>query len=218
MEECEEFCLRRGLNCYREDVKRNRGKSGIPDSYTDPFLLDRLLEIEGKCYLFHTLSISVTGKTLIYKISQWNVAGAISVWGTVLYWAFYFGMCIFYFLHNYRITPYWWHYNFFWALRTGYWWGEMVAQCRCPLIISLLAVSRYVSLLSTGPTGLLIIGLKSTRSGQSRCRCPNPQHLKHLLFLTALFLSIFLVVIRTATCLVSCGICRPPQNWWRKNC
>ena len=23
------FCLRRGLNCYCEDVKRNRGKSGV---------------------------------------------------------------------------------------------------------------------------------------------------------------------------------------------
>ena len=31
-EECEELCLRSGLNCYREDVKRNRGKSGITDS------------------------------------------------------------------------------------------------------------------------------------------------------------------------------------------
>ena len=50
---------RRGLNCYREDVKRNRGNSLALQtqnfSYTDPFLLDRLLEIEGKCYLFHTL-------------------------------------------------------------------------------------------------------------------------------------------------------------------
>ena len=26
-EECEEFCLRRGLNCGCEDVKRNRGNS-----------------------------------------------------------------------------------------------------------------------------------------------------------------------------------------------
>ena len=49
-EQCEEFCMRRGLNCYREDVKRNRGNSLALQtqnfSYTDPFLLDRLLEIE----------------------------------------------------------------------------------------------------------------------------------------------------------------------------
>ena len=53
------LCLRRCLNYYREDVKRNRGNSLALQtqnfSYTDPFLLDRLLEIEGKCYLFHTL-------------------------------------------------------------------------------------------------------------------------------------------------------------------
>ena len=59
VEEYEELCLRRGLNCYQEDVKKNRGNSLALQtqnfSYTDPFLLDRLLEIEGKCYLFHTL-------------------------------------------------------------------------------------------------------------------------------------------------------------------
>ena len=40
-EECEEFCLRRYLNARL--------------TYTDLFLLDRLLENEGKCYHFHTL-------------------------------------------------------------------------------------------------------------------------------------------------------------------
>ena len=47
-EECKDLCLRRGLNFYREDIKRNRGKSGIDlqtqnFSYADPFLLDRLV-------------------------------------------------------------------------------------------------------------------------------------------------------------------------------
>ena len=45
-------------NCYW-DVKRNRSNSLALQtqnfSYTDLFLLDRLLEIEGKCYLFHSL-------------------------------------------------------------------------------------------------------------------------------------------------------------------
>ena len=40
-------------------VKRSRGNSLALQtqnfSYADPFLLDRLLEIERKCYLFHTL-------------------------------------------------------------------------------------------------------------------------------------------------------------------
>ena len=47
------------MNYYHDDVKRNRGKCLALQtqniSYTDPFLLDGLLEIEGKYYLFHTL-------------------------------------------------------------------------------------------------------------------------------------------------------------------
>ena len=51
-----------GLNCYRKDVKRNKCNSLALQiqnfSYTDPFQLDRLLEIEGKCYLFtHSANI-----------------------------------------------------------------------------------------------------------------------------------------------------------------
>ena len=33
------------LEMLSKDFKRNRGTSGTTDSYTDPFLLDRLLEI-----------------------------------------------------------------------------------------------------------------------------------------------------------------------------
>ena len=51
--------LEKRFELLSRDVKRNRGNSLALQtqnfSYADPFLLDRLLEIEGKCYLFHTL-------------------------------------------------------------------------------------------------------------------------------------------------------------------
>ena len=41
--------------CPKEYRGNSRALQTQNFSYTDPFLLDRLLEIEGKCYLFHSL-------------------------------------------------------------------------------------------------------------------------------------------------------------------
>ena len=86
-------CLRRGLNCYREDVKRNRGNSLALQTQSSLTLIHFYL------IGYWRLKGNATSSTLcqhreqvkhhskIYKISKWNVAGSIGMRGIVLYWA-----------------------------------------------------------------------------------------------------------------------------------